>query len=87
MYNFILFTGETYDGRWNKWYGPSGRNKTYSYNITEIENSAVANAFRRNNISFPTAKMINEIQKNATLSCKSSEKGNTFAHQFRNARL
>lgn len=76
----VIFIGETYDGRWDKWYGPGGRNETYLYNITEIENSSVANAFRHNNISFPPTKMINEIRKNASLSCKSSQKGNTYAH-------
>ncbi|KAK7601300.1 hypothetical protein V9T40_008741 [Parthenolecanium corni] len=68
-----IITGEFDNGIWDKRFGPSGRNSWYKYNITEIEASPVAIAFRRNYISFPSPQMINETRENTSLSCDWSQ--------------
>lgn len=74
----ILILGEVNNGNWDKRFGPSGRSKWYKYNITEIETSPVATAFRRNNISFPSPQVINETRENISLSCDWDKESNVF---------
>lgn len=63
-------SGDIYEGKWNGWYGPSGRGKEFAYNFTQVEDSMVARAFKNNNITFPTKQTINELRKNASVSCR-----------------
>lgn len=66
----VYILGEVYDGKWDGWYGPSGRGKEYSYNVTAVENSMVALAFKHNNLTLPTRQTINAMRKNASVSCR-----------------
>ncbi|XP_065216175.1 arylsulfatase B-like isoform X2 [Planococcus citri] len=56
---------------WNKWYGPSGRNKTYSsYNETAVKDSLAGTALSGSNFEIPTDERISELRVNVTISCK-----------------
>ncbi|VEN50922.1 unnamed protein product, partial [Callosobruchus maculatus] len=62
--------GATYDGTWDYWYGPDGRN--YSYNTSSVENSPTGQVLKALNMSTPTEK-INELRKAADVQCNTSE--------------
>ncbi|CAG9762811.1 unnamed protein product [Ceutorhynchus assimilis] len=60
--NWKLIQGTTYEGAWDNWYGPSGRNQPY--NTSLIHQSLVGKALR--SISDST---INRLRSEATVQC------------------
>nr|CAH7753973.1 unnamed protein product [Callosobruchus chinensis] len=62
--------GATYDGMWDYWYGPDGRN--YTYNSTSVENSPAGQVLKALNMSAST-ETINELRKAANVKCNTSE--------------
>ncbi|XP_074032233.1 arylsulfatase B isoform X2 [Leptinotarsa decemlineata] len=61
-----LIKGTTYDGTWDSWYGPSGRD--YNYSLSLIENSAAGQALRAINKSASRLKM-EALRGEATIDC------------------
>jgi arylsulfatase B len=48
-----LLSGRTWDGQWDDWYGPSGRDPAYSYNLTLVYNSAAGRALSNTSAALP----------------------------------
>ncbi|CAH2000847.1 unnamed protein product [Acanthoscelides obtectus] len=62
--------GATYDGIWDYWYGPDGRNHTY--NVSSVGNSAVGQVLRDLNMSTSSQK-IEELRRAANVVCNVTE--------------
>ncbi|XP_050300182.1 arylsulfatase B isoform X2 [Anthonomus grandis grandis] len=73
--NWKLVKGTTYDGNWDNWYGPSGRE--YDYNISLVENSPAGAAFRRLK-KLPDEINIKNLRNKATVSCDNDAKVDCF---------
>ncbi|XP_065206165.1 arylsulfatase B-like [Planococcus citri] len=67
--NWKVVKGNTYKGLYDKWYGPTGREKNYSYNVTTISSSPVAETLTKHNFPIPSKEKMTEIRANITLSC------------------
>lgn len=67
---FFTFLGSTYDGQWDAWYGPSGRDSEYRYSLSSVKESLVARAFSNSRISFPDDEVIMRLRSEATVSCQ-----------------
>ncbi|XP_008211549.1 arylsulfatase B isoform X2 [Nasonia vitripennis] len=62
-----LFEGSTYRGRWNQWYGPSGRD--YPYDVEAVaEGCLVAKALKRLGRGLDRGKLV-ELRNQATIHC------------------
>jgi arylsulfatase B len=64
-----LVKGTTYNGTWDNWYGPSGRD--YDYNATLVIDSVTGQALKSINISL-TPEMIEVLRNFSTISCSNS---------------
>jgi arylsulfatase B len=49
----LQFSGRTWDGQWDGWYGPSGRKPAYHYNLTLVYNSAAGRALANTSAPLP----------------------------------
>ncbi len=72
------FTGEVFNGRWDGWYGPSGRDPDLTYDLNLVKNSSVGKAFRNNGFSFPSRRRMKQIRQNATVSCDMPKNRSNF---------
>ncbi|XP_001606377.2 arylsulfatase B isoform X1 [Nasonia vitripennis] len=62
-----LIKGSTYRGRWNQWYGPSGRD--YPYDVEAVaEGCLVAKALKRLGRGLDRGKLV-ELRNQATIHC------------------
>lgn len=68
-----IISGSTYDGQWDAWYGPSGRDSEYRYSLSSVKESLVARAFSNSRISFPDDEVIMRLRSEATVSCQEPE--------------
>lgn len=64
----VIKGASPYQGQWDGWYGPSGRN--YEYNITEVINSLSGIAVKKLGL-MPTKNEIIALRDQATLQCRS----------------
>ncbi|XP_048517743.1 arylsulfatase J isoform X2 [Dendroctonus ponderosae] len=62
-----LWEGTTYNGQWDNWYGPSGRDA--QYNISLVQNSPTGKALQEINAS-TSAEVIKSLRNAATIDCK-----------------
>lgn len=62
----VIKGASPYEGQWDGWYGPSGRN--YQYNVTDVINSVSGVAIQKLGIMPKTNKII-ELREQATLTC------------------
>ncbi|XP_030767235.1 arylsulfatase I [Sitophilus oryzae] len=69
--NWKLIQGATYDGVWDNWYGPSGRN--YSYNTSMVQNSLAGKALKSINMDI-SDETIKTLRNKATIVCGNSKK-------------
>ncbi|XP_065216697.1 arylsulfatase B-like isoform X2 [Planococcus citri] len=75
--NWKVIKGKTYKGRFDKWIGPSGRDKSYSYNVTTIKQSSVLVTFSQNNFKVPSDDEIVKLRTNITVTCNYCTKNKT----------
>lgn len=75
--------GSTYNGQWDGWYGPSGREKTFRYNVGQVLGSRAHRAVSTisNRVS---PDHIRELREKATISC--STERNTNEARFSNCK-
>lgn len=66
-----LLKGTTYQGQWDNWYGPDGRD--YFYNSTSVIQSVSGLALKSINMSI-TNEEIGKLRKEAEITCQSKEK-------------
>lgn len=66
MVYFSSITGSSYNGVWDSWYGPGGRD--YVFNFSLIENSPTNRALELIGKATTKEKMI-ELRNQATLQC------------------
>ena len=66
----VIKGASPYQGKWDEWYGPSGRD--YRYDINKVFQSSAGKAFKKLNIK-PTLKEIELIRRNSTISCPRPE--------------
>ncbi|KAL5289186.1 hypothetical protein ACFFRR_009396 [Megaselia abdita] len=69
----VIKGASPYQGKWDGWYGPSGRN--YEYNVTEVMNSLSGIAIKELGI-MPNESEIIDLRKEATLTCRFENKKN-----------
>lgn len=67
--NWKLLAGTTYQGVWDKWYGPAGDREPGMYNITAVLSSPAAQALRALG-AMPTDDVIAVRRRQATISCE-----------------
>ncbi|XP_048517742.1 arylsulfatase J isoform X1 [Dendroctonus ponderosae] len=65
--NWKIIQGTTYNGQWDNWYGPSGRDA--QYNISLVQNSPTGKALQEINAS-TSAEVIKSLRNAATIDCK-----------------
>lgn len=63
--------GSTYKGKWDKWFGPTGRND--SYNVSLVQTSLVAQALESMGNPIPDESTINALRSQITLDCPKSD--------------
>lgn len=64
----VIKGASPYQGQWDGWYGPSGRN--YDYNITQVTNSLAGIVIQKIGI-MPEKNKILALRNQATLTCRS----------------
>ncbi|CAH1110980.1 unnamed protein product [Psylliodes chrysocephalus] len=70
-----LLKGTTYNGTWDKWFGPSGRTG-YNYSIPLVIQSPAGKALQLINRA-PTVDQIQTMRPQATIECPTTEPSNT----------
>ena len=63
----ILPIGTTHNGRWDGWYGPSGREG--SYDFAKIRESLVSKALHNIGIPLANNKRINSLRRKTEIKC------------------
>ena len=65
--------GTTYQGRWDGWYGPDGRNdKPYNFNI--LYSSPTAKNLKTIGMELPTKSKVAQLREEAELKCSKPKK-------------
>ena len=76
--HFKLLRGSNYNGAWNSWYGPSGRDKdSPAYNIGDVRNSAAASALAKIDVKLPNDEQILKLRDEVNLKCVAPDKAQT----------
>ena len=66
----LNLTGTTYQGRWDNWYGPSGRSSTYSYDYQKVLKSPAGLSLKAINVPLPNKAKMNSLRKSVDVQCK-----------------
>ena len=66
-----VIAGTTWAGDWDGWYGPSGREPKYKYNVTEVYNSPAGKIMP---LPADPASIL-QLRRNATVSCSGTTDG------------
>ena len=68
--NVFFWSGRTWDGQWDGWYGPSGRKPAYHYNLTLVYNSAAGRALANTSAPLPSKlEDVLRLRNTASVSC------------------
>ena len=62
--------GTTYQGRWDNWYGPSGRSSNYSYDYQKVLKSPTGLSLKAINVPLPNKAKMNSLRKSVDIQCK-----------------
>lgn len=65
-----LVKGTTYQGRWDNWYGPSGRSSNYSYDYQKVLKSPTGLSLKAINVPLPNKAKMNSLRKSVDVQCK-----------------
>lgn len=66
MLRAYFLTGSTYDGEWDGWYGPSGRE--WVYDVGGVISSAAGRAISSVGLGI-TAEQVRRLRENAMIKC------------------
>ena len=66
----LNLAGTTYQGRWDNWYGPSGRSSTYSYDYQKVLKSPAGLSLKAINVPLPNKAKMNSLRKSVDVQCK-----------------
>ena len=68
-----IFSGTTYQGHWDGWYGPDGRNdKRYNFNI--LYSSPTTKNLKKIGMDLPTKSQVAQLREEAELKCSKPKK-------------
>ena len=68
-----IFSGTTYQGHWDGWYGPDGRNdKQYNFNI--LYSSPTTKNLKKIGMDLPTKSRVAQLREEAELKCSKPKK-------------
>ena len=70
----IFSSGTTYNGEWDQWYGPSGRDKNYVYNVTTVLDSTAAKMLKKIGMPLGPEASLNYLRAASEVKC-SKKKG------------
>ena len=63
-------TGTTYRGRWDNWYGPSGRNSSYVYDYERILKSPTGQSLKAINVPLPSKAKMANVRESVDIKCQ-----------------
>ena len=69
-----IFSGTTYQGRWDNWYGPSGRDSNYTYNYQKVLNSPTGVSLKAINVPVPNQGKMANLRQSSNVQCQRSKK-------------
>jgi hypothetical protein len=69
MKTFFCFQGTTYEGKWDQWYGPSGREKTYAYNMSAVVDSPSATSLKKIGMPLGPVEILNALRATSEVKC------------------
>ena len=76
--DFKLLRGSNYNGAWNSWYGPSGRDsESPAYSIKNVRSSPATSALAQIGVKLPTDENILMLRDEVSLKCNASTKAQT----------
>ena len=70
LFLHLNLAGTTYTGRWDNWYGPSGRSSTYSYDYQKVLKSPTGLSLKAINAPLPNKAKMNSLRKSVDVQCK-----------------
>ena len=70
LFLHLNLAGTTYQGRWDNWYGPSGRSSTYSYDYQKVLKSPAGLSLKAINVPLPNKAKMNSLRKSVDVQCK-----------------
>ena len=62
--------GTTYRGRWDYWYGPSGRNSSYIYDYQKVLKSPTGKSLKEINVPLPSKAKMANVRESVDIKCQ-----------------
>ncbi len=62
-----IYSGTTYNGSWDGWYGPDGH--TGPYNLSDVKDSIAGKAIRNLGIIFPNDQLVMKLRLETQIKC------------------